>query len=99
AAARRRPAPEKAPVPAISVGNVVVGGAGKTPIVLEIARRLLARGRRVAVLSRGYGRRGRGDAVVREGTPEREAGDEPLLLKRRLPQAAALVGRRRTDRA
>src|SRR5690348_16209804 len=44
-------------VPVISIGNLVVGGAGKTPVTLEVARRLQAVGRRVAVLSRGYGRR------------------------------------------
>jgi tetraacyldisaccharide 4'-kinase len=78
---------------------VVVGGAGKTPVALEISRRLLERGRTPAILSRGYGRRGREDRVVAEATPWEEAGDEPALLKRRLPGTLVLVGRRRASLA
>ena len=50
----------------ISVGNLVVGGSGKTPVVIHLARQALAQGHRVAVLSRGYGRR---SAAVRSFTP------------------------------
>ena len=95
AASLRSPAVFRAPVPAISVGNVVAGGAGKTPVTLEIAGRLLERGRKTALLSRGYGRRGRGDLEVTAATPTDEAGDEPALLKKRLPEALVLVGPRR----
>ena len=48
----------EAPIPVICVGNVTVGGAGKTTVALDLVRRLLARGRRVHVLLRGYGERG-----------------------------------------
>ena len=96
AAAVRRPRVFHAPVPAISVGNVVAGGAGKTPVAMEIVRRLLQRGRKAAILSRGYGRRARGDLEVSAGTTSDEAGDEPALLKRRLPGALVLVGPRRS---
>ncbi|HYY51216.1 MAG TPA: tetraacyldisaccharide 4'-kinase, partial [Myxococcales bacterium] len=51
--------PVQAGVPVISIGNLTVGGAGKTPVTLCLAQRLAARGRRPAVLSRGYGRRSR----------------------------------------
>jgi len=95
ASALRRPAAFRAPVPAISVGNVVAGGAGKTPVAMEIVSRLLERGRTAAVLSRGYGRRGRGDLVVTAATPWDAAGDEPALVKQRLPAALVLVGARR----
>jgi tetraacyldisaccharide 4'-kinase len=99
AAGLRSPAVFRAPVPAISVGNVVAGGAGKTPVTLEIARRLLERGRKAAILSRGHGRRGREDLEVSAATPSDQAGDEPALLKERLPGALVLVGPRRASLA
>ncbi len=69
--------------PVVSIGNLSVGGAGKTPFVQELAGLLGARGLRVDVLSRGYGRRG-GQPFERvrvDGTAARY-GDEPLLLAR-----------------
>ena len=79
----------------ISVGNLNVGGAGKTPVVIALAERLVAAGVRVAVLSRGYGGRGR-EAVVSDGTQLKlgfyDAGDEPVLIARRVPKAVVLVG-------
>ena len=71
------------PAPIISVGNLTVGGAGKTPAVMVIEARLRARGRRPAVLSRGYGRRTRQPMQVLPQTPVQQCGDEPLLLARR----------------
>ena len=66
--------------PVISVGNLSVGGTGKTPLVLLLANRLQARGWSVDVLSRGYGRSSQKAARVDPlGTPE-EFGDEPLLM-------------------
>jgi tetraacyldisaccharide 4'-kinase len=78
----------------ISIGNLNVGGTGKTPAVIYLANLLALGGRRVAVLSRGYGRKSRG--VVRltaaeETTPE-TSGDEPLLIARRCPKAIVWVG-------
>ena len=99
ASSLRRPAPLRAQIPAISVGNVVVGGAGKTPVAIEIARRLLDRGLRVAILSRGYRRKGRKDLVVERGTAWEEAGDEPALLSAASPKARVLVGARRASLA
>jgi tetraacyldisaccharide 4'-kinase len=75
--------PVKVRVPVISVGNLTVGGAGKTPVVLELARRLTGRGRTPAVLSRGYGRRSRDPLEVTAGAAVERAGDEPLLIARR----------------
>ncbi len=78
--------PESVDVPVICVGNVVSGGAGKTPTALGIAARLAARGLRPHFLSRGYGGRLRGPVQV---DPARHAtalvGDEPLLLAARAP--------------
>ena len=86
----------RADVPVVSVGNLAVGGAGKTPIVLAIAGRLLAAGRRPAVLSRGYGASRTDDRVVSDGErvllDAAEGGDEPVLLARRLPGLRVLCG-------
>lgn len=93
----------RAGAPVISVGNLAVGGAGKTPVVIAVAERLLARGRRVAVLSRGYGAARRDARVVADGTRlllgAWEGGDEPVLLARRLPGVRVLCGPSRAELA
>ncbi|MEW6683064.1 MAG: tetraacyldisaccharide 4'-kinase [Nitrospirota bacterium] len=86
--------------PVISVGNLTVGGTGKTPLVIAIGEALLKRGVGVAVLSRGYGGRGeRAGALVSDGRGTtfawEESGDEPALMARRLPGAAVIVGANR----
>lgn len=72
------------PVPVIVVGNVSVGGTGKTPFVIWLADQLQRRGREVGIVTRGY--RGKGTdwprAVTADSDP-REVGDEPVLLARR----------------
>jgi len=87
---------ERVGLPVISVGNLAVGGAGKTPVAIHLARRLLERGARPAVLSRGYGREGKGEVLVADGArvlaSAAEAGDEPVLIARRCPGALVLVG-------
>jgi tetraacyldisaccharide 4'-kinase len=74
----------EAPVPVIVVGNVSVGGTGKTPFVIWLADQLKQRGRRVGIVTRGY--RGKGTewpcAVAADSDPN-EVGDEPVLLARR----------------
>lgn len=83
--------------PVISVGNIAVGGRGKTPIVATIARMLLDMGERPAILSRGYGRarNERGVVIVRDATDIRagldSAGDEPLMLAHQLPGVCVLT--------
>lgn len=87
--------------PVISIGNLVVGGSGKTPTVVHVARLLQSLGERPAILSRGYARRQPvgGVVVVSDGVQVREtvacAGDEPLLLARALPGVPVLVARER----
>jgi tetraacyldisaccharide 4'-kinase len=81
----------------VSVGNLVVGGSGKTPAAAWIAAQLRARGHKVALASRGYGRRGRElVTVVSDGrfvcSTVDEAGDEPLLLAAHAPGVPVLVG-------
>lgn len=93
----------RATAPVFSVGNLAVGGSGKTPAALALARRLAGRGRTVALLSRGYGARRRDARVVADGQrvllSAEEAGDEPLLLARRLPGLRVLCGPRRAELA
>jgi tetraacyldisaccharide 4'-kinase len=82
----------------VSVGNVNVGGTGKTPAVLHLAEILVQAGRKVGILTRGYGRRSKEPLTFtgRDPLPSVEdAGDEPLLLARRCPQARVLVGANR----
>ena len=70
--------------PLVVVGNLTVGGTGKTPLTIWLARELGARGLKVGVVSRGYGsRNSRQPRLVDPGAPWREVGDEPLLLARR----------------
>jgi len=70
--------------PVLSVGNLSVGGSGKTPFVIALAEPLKARGISFDILSRGYGRETKGVAVVDPGGSPRHFGDEPLLMARRL---------------
>lgn len=83
--------------PVVSVGNLSVGGTGKTPLVAAIAAWLVAIGERPAILSRGYARTvsSRDPVVVSDGTRVRadvaHAGDEPLMLARAVPGAAVVV--------
>ncbi|HOX44269.1 MAG TPA: tetraacyldisaccharide 4'-kinase [Myxococcota bacterium] len=95
--------PEGVGRPVVSVGNLVAGGSGKTPLVMALVDLLEAAGLRVALVSRGYGRRTRGVRVGhlpggRLPTWE-EVGDEPALLARRCPGAALVVGEDRVAAA
>jgi tetraacyldisaccharide 4'-kinase len=76
----------------LSVGNLTVGGTGKTPAVGWLAAALAARGHAVAVLSRGYGRRGTRPLRVTRDHSAAEVGDEPLLLARASPGVPVYVG-------
>ena len=86
--------------PVVSVGNLGVGGSGKTPVVQRVAELLRDAGEPVAVLSRGYGGRFAGEAlIVSDGTSVQasaaEAGDEPVMLARSLPGVVVAIGARR----
>lgn len=85
------------PRPVVSIGNITVGGTGKTPVTAYIARFLLAQGLRVAVLSRGYGGSLEGQAcVVSDGATIMqsavECGDEPYLLASTVPGLMVVTG-------
>jgi tetraacyldisaccharide 4'-kinase len=81
-------------IPVISVGNLSFGGTGKTPTVIALVRDLVRLGRRPAVLTRGYRRRGREQVVLVGPQPPEdvtEVGDEPLEMARRLPGVPVVV--------
>jgi len=85
------------PRPVISVGNLTLGGTGKTPVVAMIAKILLERGYHPIILSRGYKRKGgRGGVVVSNGESvlckQEEAGDEPYMLAMQLRKVPVLIG-------
>jgi len=89
------------PVVTISVGNLTLGGNGKTPFTLFLARRLRARGYQIAIVSRGYGRDGKsGPVLVADGgkllQPLSATGDEPAMMARAFDGPIA-VARRRID--
>lgn len=85
-------------VPVIVVGNVVAGGAGKTPLVIALARHLQQQGLPVGVVSRGYGRTSKNCLEVLRNTPISVSGDEPALILRALA-APVFVASNRVDAA
>jgi len=93
---RRTIAPQRLNGPVVSVGNLSVGGSGKTPFVLLLGSLLQQRGIKFDVLSRGYGRKTRGVLLVDPGGAAPDFGDEPLLLARRLG-VPVVVGENRLE--
>ena len=86
--------PAVLPVPVVVVGNIAVGGSGKTPVVLWLAEQLTRRGYRPGIISRGYGRQEDGVRCVDVHDDPAQVGDEPLLLTR-LSGRPVAVGRDR----
>jgi tetraacyldisaccharide 4'-kinase len=90
---------QRLPRPVVSVGNIAIGGSGKTPTVIALADALAERGLRVAILTRGFG----GELSEKAGqivVPPFDAsrfGDEPVLIARRLPDVDVVVGARRWE--
>lgn len=88
------------PLPVVSVGNIALGGSGKTPLVIDLVAWAQRRGLKPAVVTRGYkGRWEKSGGVLSDGTSISgswlEAGDEPVLIARRSPGAGVFVGRHR----
>ena len=93
---RRRPA--RVPALVVVVGNVVAGGAGKTPLTIALAHHLRQRGLAVGVVSRGYGRQSQQTCAVLPDSKADEVGDEPLLIQR-ATGVPVWVGRQRAAAA
>lgn len=95
---------ESSPIPVVSIGNLCFGGAGKTPAAAWMIDQLAARGRRPALLSRGYGgtRAAEPLLVARSGeilVPASASGDEPQLIARATKAHVVVVARRRIEAA
>jgi len=90
-------------IPVISVGNISVGGSGKTPLVEHLARDFVQRGITPAIISRGYKRESHGQVVVSEGNGPivsvADAGDEPYMLSMLVPGAIVIVNTNRVAAA
>jgi tetraacyldisaccharide 4'-kinase len=88
-----------AALPVVSIGNISVGGTGKTTTCVYLARELERRGVAVGIVLRGYGRKSKGVVLVSDGAAllasAAEAGDEALLLAKELPGCGVAVGKRR----
>lgn len=84
------------PKPVISVGNIAIGGAGKTPAVIAICRFLEGRGLKVAVLTRGYRATGQGSV---DSLDSAKFGDEPVLIKKQTKSTSVIVGANRFQQA
>ncbi len=92
----------KVEVPVISVGNITVGGTGKTPVTMFLAKQLIAQGRKVGILSRGYNRQSKSEYIVASDgekilCPVEDCGDEPYMMALEVPQAIVICGRSRSS--
>ena len=83
-------------IPVICIGNITVGGTGKTPHT-EYLIRLLRNEFKVAVLSRGYKRKSKGFMIVTPSSAARETGDEPLQIARKFPDIVTAVDKKRSN--
>ncbi|TNF45327.1 tetraacyldisaccharide 4'-kinase, partial [bacterium] len=86
----------KLPRPVVCIGNISVGGGGKTPLVIWLASRLVEKGVRVVILTRGYGRErnsGNNVKVIKDVNSHdaRNVGDEPLLISKWIPSVPVYV--------
>ncbi len=84
-------------VPVVSIGNIMAGGAGKTPITMYLLEKLSKKYTSIVVVSRGYGRRSQGVKIVSDGkgrivTPD-QGGDEPVMIAKKFTAVPVIVGR------
>jgi tetraacyldisaccharide 4'-kinase len=94
--------PKKLQKPVISVGNISVGGTGKTPIVIELLKFLIKNKVKSTVLTRGYLRKTKKTVLLKDGATDIDiniSGDEPMLITRSVPEAFVIVGTNRHSNA
>ena len=87
---------ERFDIPVVCIGNITVGGTGKTPLA-EMILDYMSQTHRVALLSRGYGRRTKGYREVLPTDYYRDTGDEPLQIKRKFPEVCVAVCEKRAE--
>jgi tetraacyldisaccharide 4'-kinase len=87
------------PVPVISIGNIMAGGAGKTPVTMFLMEKLSERFKSIAIISRGYGRSSSGPIIVSDGTGHIKSaeigGDEPVMMAQKFTALPVIVAERR----
>ncbi|HEX4329844.1 MAG TPA: tetraacyldisaccharide 4'-kinase [Burkholderiales bacterium] len=88
---------QRLPVPVLVVGNLTVGGSGKTPLVIALAQAFTERGWHPGVISRGYGAEVDGAREVHADSSPAQVGDEPLLIRRSGVGCPVFVGRKRVE--
>ncbi|MEO6623974.1 MAG: tetraacyldisaccharide 4'-kinase [Burkholderiaceae bacterium] len=88
--------PRRLRVPVVVVGNLVAGGAGKTPLVMALVAHLVAQGWKPGVVSRGFGRQAASCQEVRNSSPVSAVGDEPLMIRRKTGVPVFVAAARRT---
>lgn len=82
---------KKAPIRTLVIGNVKMGGTGKSPVTIEVLNVMQNLNQEVAFLSRGYGRRTKGFQLIQSQSTPSEVGDEPLMIAQRFPKILAAV--------
>ncbi len=85
---------KRLPRPVVSVGNLTMGGSGKTPLTKFLAKKLIGKGVKPAIVLRGYGRKTKGPFLVTAGSTAEEVGEEALLYKRELEIDVAVAEKR-----
>jgi len=85
---------KKLPVPVVSIGNITMGGSGKTPFTSHLAEKLTKSGRKVAIILRGYKRRSKGARLVIANSTVEEVGEEALLYRNNLAVEIAVAENR-----
>ena len=88
---RMKTKPHRLPVPVVVVGNIYVGGTGKTPVTIALVKELVKRGYHPGVVSRGFGRKEDAPQMVLPDSPAVKVGDEPLLIARQTQVPVAVA--------
>ena len=94
--------PKKLPVKVISIGNISLGGTGKTPAIIFFANHLIKNGKKIGIVSRGYGRKNKDTKILINADNNSEVedyGDEPIFLSSALRNVPIAVGKNKFNSA